>query len=165
MPRDVIRLAVRCIREALDAGHSRIQQEDITNATFDFSNERRDYLCSQYVHQYPGLNLVLRQFSRGPKHFDIEYVREVAFKTADFMSRAPEVPNMEWALSGVDDPLALGRSLLRTGFVMLKEGRSDRPRIPDEEDIVMLTDSQWYAIHPMYETGLGLDGSGCGGKP
>ena len=69
-----------------------------------------------------------------------------------------DLPNLRWATCGFEDPVALARCLLRVGFLLLKSGRSGSPAVPSEEDIELVDTTKWFAIHPMYHAGLGLDG-------
>lgn len=159
MPREVIRLAVRTIDEAISNGSPSVTEEDMRAGINVFSKDRRDDLCSEYIHFYPNMRIVLKQFSGGHKEFHVEHLREIAFSLADMEDSVSEISNIEWATCGVDNPLEFARSLLRIGFLLLKDGRSDKPRFAEEDDLLMLDDTHWYSIHPMYAPGLGLSGT------
>jgi len=67
--------------------------------------------------------------------------------------------DISWASGGVDEPLVLARSLLRSRFLLLKDGRSAKSRFATEDEILMLDNTRWFSIHPMYASGLGLAGT------
>ena len=158
MPREVLRLAVKCVDEAMKRGKQAVTAADINEATRKFSEARRDEIASLHHFKYPGLHLVLRQFSGGRKEFDIETIQEVGLKVTDLVDRNKDLPDLKWASCGFEDPVALARALLDCDFLMVKSGRSDIPRNALDEDIRLLDDQKWFAVHPMYHAGLGLDG-------
>lgn len=159
MPRELIRVATECVKVAQGHGHRSIEQTDMEEATKTFSEGRLDDLASLYVHQYPGLGVVTQQFRGGPKQFDSEHLREVGFHVADIASRTPGAKPYSWAEVGVDDPLQLARILLGTGFLQLKSGRTASPHTATEDEIESIGPQNWYAVHPMYQSGLELVGS------
>jgi len=158
MPREVIRLAVSCVTAAQENNHHRIEEDDMNGAVKRFSEGRLDDLASNHQYDYPGLNIVLAQFAGGAKEFDCERLREVSFHLAD-RAQKEENARYGWAVGGVDDPLLLARTLLKIGFLQLKEGRSSLARQPESEDLDLINETNWYAIHPMYGVGLELKGS------
>ncbi len=158
MPREVLRLAGACIDRALKNGEKSVSADSINEATRRFSTERRDELASLFQYQYPGLGFVTRQFEGCRKEFNIDVIQEVALKVCDMVEGNLELPNLDWATCGFDDPVALARALLSCGFLLLKSGRSEEARAPLDEEIQLLDDKKWFAIHPMYHAGLGLDG-------
>jgi len=159
MPRESIRVVVRIISEAVSNGSYSVTEKDMNDGIVAFSKDRLDDLASEYLRTYPSLSIVLRQFAGGHKDFNIEHVRESAFKVADIESQTGELQDTQWATCGVDDPLSFTRSLLRTRFLMLKDGRTSKPRFATEHEILMLDEEKWYSIHPMYAPGLGLAGT------
>jgi len=159
MPREVIRLTVRIISEAISNGSISVTEDDITAGTFAFSKDRLGDLASEFLHVYPRMTVVLRQFSGGHKEFNVEHLREVAFKVADIESQTKELEDVAWATCGVDDPLSFARSLLRSHFLLLKDGRAARPRFATDDEILMLDTEKWYGIHSMYGPGLELAGT------
>lgn len=158
MPREALRLAILCIEKGIKNGEKWISPDTINDATFAFSEARRDELASQFNFQYPGLSYVLRFFSGRPKEFDSDIIQEVGMQATDLVDKNTNLRDMSWATCGFADPLALARALLHCGFLLLKDGRSARARVPDEVELQMIDKSKWFAIHPMYHSGLGLDG-------
>ena len=157
MPREMIRVSVSCIKAALgDIGRTSVQASDINEGVKAFSEQRLDDLGSDFRFQYPRLSLVCKLFRGMKKEFDSEAIETVSYKLIEKLGDDPA--ELEWATSGVESPLLLARTLLRTGFLLFKAGRSDYARIPEEDDITLLERSNWFAIHPMYQAGLGLDG-------
>ena len=102
--------------------------------------------------------MVIQEFKGRKKEFDVSTILEVGAKIAELSNANSDLPNLQWAACGFEDPVSLGRSLLTAGFLLLKEGRSTVAHIADLDQIRALTDSNWFAIHPMYHAGLGLDG-------
>ena len=158
MPRELIRLTVACIDIGIKAGEKTVSAETINKATQKFSDKRADELASLHKHNYPGLGLVIQEFKGRKKEFDVSTILEVGAKIAELSNANSDLPNLQWAACGFEDPVSLGRSLLTAGFLLLKEGRSTVAHIADLDQIRALTDSNWFAIHPMYHAGLGLDG-------
>jgi hypothetical protein len=158
MPREMIRLAVNCVATAQENGHSTISSEDISTATRHFSNERLVDLASDYRYHFPHLQFVCRKFAGGRPEFDIEYLREVAFHVASNRPAGEEI-QVGWAERGIDDPLGFARTLLESGFLLLKSGRDAKPRDPSPDDITQIDERNWFAIHPMYSKGLEVHGS------
>lgn len=101
---------------------------------------------------------MLRQFRGRPKEFSAEALREVGMRMCEISEVNPELPDLTWAKAGLDDPLVLGRALLGCEFLKFKSGRSSSAASATEEDILLLESSNWYAIHPMYHAGLGVEG-------
>ncbi len=158
MPREVLRLAVMCVDRAIRNGDHRVTGNSINEATRSFSETRRDELGSLYQHRYPKLPLVLRQFKGGRQEFDIIFIQETGMKMMDLVDRNLNLTDLEWATCGFEDPVSLARALLDTGFLMIKSGRSDPARPANEEEVQSLDEKNWFAIHPMYRAGLGLEG-------
>jgi hypothetical protein len=159
MPREIIRLAVLCVSIAQEAKHLKIEQEDMARALQRFSEGRLDDLASAYQYEYPGLSVVLNQFSGGAKEFDCENLREISFRLAE-RAQKEQNPRYVWATGGVDNPLILARTLLNTGFLQLKDGRASAARQTEMDETELISESNWYAVHPMYAPGLELRGWG-----
>mgnify|MGYP003666342872 CR=1 FL=1 len=158
MPREVLRLTVMCVEQAIRNGESSVSPDSINLATRLFSESRRDELASLHQFRYPNLGLVLRQFLGQRKEFDASALQEVGMKITDLVERNQALADLDWATAGFEDPVSLGRPLLDAGFLMIKDGRSAVARLPSDDDIQLLDCSKWYSIHPMYHAGLGLDG-------
>lgn len=159
MPREVIRLVAHCIRAATTDGAVSVTDEHLTRGLLSFSEDRLDDLANLFQFEYPELSVLFRQFKGGRKEFDIEAIMEACFRVAELPLPAERTPAVSWITNGVDDPLSVSRVLLRIGFLLLKDGRSAPPRSATEEDILMMDNTRWFAIHTMYHFGLGLDGT------
>jgi hypothetical protein len=158
MSREVLRLTVMCVEQAIRNGESSVSPDSINLATCSFLESRRDELASLHQFRYPDIGLVLRQFLGQRKEFDASTLQEVGMKITDLVERNQALTDLDWATAGFEDPVSLGRPLLDTGFLMIKDGRSAIARLPSDDDIQLLDCSKWYSIHPMYHAGLGLDG-------
>lgn len=158
MPREVIRLAASCVDQAIKNGETAISTDSINQATRKFSDARRDELASLFQYRYPGLQFVTRQFAGRKKEFSVEFLQEVGMSICEIVQKNDDLPQLTWATCGFDDPVAFGRALVDSGFLMIKEGRSAVPRVANEDDVQLLSQNSWFAIHPMYHAGLGLDG-------
>jgi hypothetical protein len=155
MPREVIRLAVSCVKMGIQNGHTYVTPDDVLKGMRSFSESRLDDLSSDQIYQLPSLRLITKQFAGGKREFNLEHVREVAFQVATKIDAAT-CPELEWAIAGVDTPLQFAKSLVRAGFLMVKAGRNAQAAVPDVEEIELIEPNNWYAVHPMYAAGLGL---------
>ncbi len=158
MPREVLRLAVDCVKEAKRVRHTRVEPGDMEHAIRTFSENRLDDLSSDHLHTLPGLRMVTQQFIGGKKEFDTEHLREIAFRLAS-RTLSDSVTMPDWIGAGIDDPADFSRRLVMAGFLLVKDGRHDEPHEIDEDDLQSIDEHNWYAIHPMYTAGLQLEGT------
>jgi hypothetical protein len=158
MPREVLRLIAICIELAIANSERQVSPSVINDAVVKFSEQRLDELASLNQYKYPNASLVFRQFKGKRKEFDISLIQEVGMKMYDLVDRNNLLKDLDWATGGFEDPVSLSRALLDTGFLKIKAGRSDPARTAEPEEIQLIDSSAWYAVHPMYQSGLGLDG-------
>lgn len=155
LPREMIRLMALSIEEAARRGHSRVEDVDLETAKFVFSNERIDDLASEHLHDYPGLDDLLRKFAGWPKEFNVSRLKDFAAQL--LIDVEDRNARFSWAGGCAEDPRILAKHLLMSGALLLKASRTARPqRFNPSLD---LPDDFWLAIHPMYATALGLAGA------
>ncbi len=157
-PREAIRLAGGCVKEAIRNNNNRVTDEDVAHAIVRFSESRLDDLQSDNMYNLPGLRLVVKEFLGGRKEFDLEYLRDVAYRLFEIEDDSSGT-SIDWARAGFEDPLSLAQRLVQCGFLLVKDGRDAYPRKIEDRDLELLSSSNWFAIHPMYHAGLQLEGT------
>lgn len=156
MPREIIRLAVACVKKSKQLGHLRISEEDLEAALRAFSEERIDDYCSDNLTVLPDIRAVVQQFHGGKKEFDLEYVREIAYRAASRIKQDEQ--RNGWIFAGLDSPVDFARRLLMSGFLMAKQGRHGEARVVAEHELELVDEQNWFAIHPMYVAALQIEG-------
>ncbi len=101
MPREVIRLAVKCVEMAQQNAHKHVTVDDLIAGLHLFSEERLDDLSNDMNRQYPGLASVVRGFKGGHKEFDLERVQEVGMMVTQRVSGTPHENQYGWAMMGL----------------------------------------------------------------
>lgn len=157
-PREAIRLAVTCITLAYENGHSAIDESDLRSGIKSFSESRLDDLVSDYGRSLPRLRNVIRAFEGRRKEFDIKYLQEIALDLAAKEEKESDQTN-SWISLGYENPVEFGKHLSRCGFLFVKEGRDAEARCINHDEIESIDNKKWFAINPMYQSGLQLEGT------
>jgi hypothetical protein len=157
-PREMISLSVEAVKYAMQAGHQRVQESDLKEAIRLFSKRQVSDFKGRNESQLPGLSVLLDVLRGGPKEFGLERVQESCMNAADVAKRRGETEKFAMLSHGFETPISMAEQLMRLGFLMLKDGRSSSPRVPEPEEFAQLDEKAWFAIHPIYHAGLGLEG-------
>jgi hypothetical protein len=160
-PREIIRLASLCIETSSTKGHKRILESDFSEALIRYSQERIEDLDSDYNYVYTGLAYVINKFYGKSKEFAFESIRAIATELElERMCKEGKSP-IPWRWAGCLDsnPNQLAKILMDIGFLQFKTNRTARPENYEPSKHGELGENTWFAIHPMYGSGLSLLGN------
>lgn len=154
-PRELIRLTSLCLHEARNQGHYAVETQDIEHALHQFSGERIEDAGSEWRHEYPGLDGLIRQLKGYPREFGMDTASEFAYEAALAVSEQKEAKQYSWAGGYSDDPRELARILCRCGILLYKASRTAAPERFDSQESPPVGEKTWFAVHPMYQPFLG----------
>lgn len=158
-PRELLRLSMISIEEAIRHGHPSVFMEDIDASTRRFSEEKIEELTSEWSYQYRSIDQLVRRLTGWPPEFPLDKFKDFAYEVAyDIEIGHKLAQNFAWAKGYGEDAIGLAEILLRCGVLLHKPSRTSLPRSYDPYFPEEITANSWFAIHPMYGGSLGLIG-------
>lgn len=119
------------------------------------TKEALENLASVHRTGYSNLDEVAKCFRGQHTEFSLERIRNVAFDLAsDVQEGNARGKRVQWAGGYMDDPKGLAEILLTVGFLLYKESRTSAPRQYDRDQDGPISDTAYFAVHPMFAPGL-----------
>jgi hypothetical protein len=134
-----------------------VEDEDLESGIRKFSDARVAEIASEFSHQYGGLDPLIRKFSRWPKEFLVEKLKET---TEDIWLEIECGQDLAreyaWAGGYAHDVEGFARSLLACGILLYKSDRTAEPVIYDLDQRPEVSANSWVALHPAFWPALGI---------
>lgn len=155
-PREILRLSAMAIEQSKKQGELSVSSQSLNNALASFSNQRISDLGSLQIHDYPGIDKVVKYFSGQQPEINLDTIQDIIILLVDQVEKkTDDGGRFMWVQGYFEDPIGFSEILLKIGFLLFKDGRKSSPReFTPESDRV--TTMSWFAIHPMYSPALGM---------